>query len=237
MVFQMARVRVEDIESYLGKPVSDPYGRRVGFIVGFFSDSDGNVTSLEVSFSDLELKEITIERFVFDNGEAVLIPEWEFEARMVEGRLERLRKRIVALNDLYAKKEIPRHTYEEFKKKIEDELLKMKEDAKNVRDKLKERLQALDSLIAELEKTATALKMSYLAGEISEKTYKAASEQIKKCMDYTLLERESVKKHIELIEKLEKQPIDIGVAAAQAAPQQAPVQVQNQSIPVVVLES
>ena len=231
----MAHVKVDEIENYLGKPVNDPYGRRIGYIIGFYSDSDGNVTSLEISIGDLEFKEISIDRFEFDNGEVVLIPEWEYEAKKIENRLERLRKRVMALNELYAKKEVTRQAYEEFKKRVDNELIKTKENAKNVRELLKKRLHALEDILIELEKTITSLKMSYLAGEIPEKAYKVAVDQIRKHMDFTQMEKENVKKHLETIEKLEKQPVDLGVKPSENTVE--PIPNENQTLPVVVLET
>ncbi|MET1159967.1 MAG: CdvA-like protein [Thermoprotei archaeon] len=229
----MIRLKVEDVEGYLGKPVNDPYGRRVGFIIGFYSDSDGNVTSLEVSLGDFEFKEISIDRFELDNGNIVLIPEWEYKAKIIENRLQRLRKRMIALNELFSKKEVPKHVYEEFKKKVEDELVKTKEDAKNVRELLKKRLNELEDIMLELEKAMTSIKVSYLAGEIPEKAYREAADQIRKHMEYTELERESLRKHLDKIDSLEKQPL--GLPAKTEAKQD--VSGTEQSLPVVVLEA
>ncbi len=231
----MAYLRIEDIEDYLGKPVNDPYGRRVGYIVGFYSDSDGNVTGLETSFGDFVFKEISIDRFRFENGDIILIPEWEYEAKKIENRLERLRKRITALKELYSKKEIPRYAYEEYKKKLETELIKAKEEAREVKNLLRKRMHELDDIIVELEKTMTSLKVSYLASEIPEKAYKIAADQIRKHLEFSQIEKESVKKHIDKIDSLEKQPIDIGVKPKDTSDQGIPV--QNQSLPVVVLET
>lgn len=228
-------IKIDEIEDYLGKPVNDPYGRRVGYVIGFYSDSDGKITSLEISIGDFNFKEISIDRFEFDNGEIILIPEWEYEAKKIENRLERLRKRIVALNELYAKKEIPRHAYDKFKKKLDNELLKTKEEARNVREILRKRLNELEDIILELEKTLTSLKVSYLAGEIPEKAYKIAADQIRKHIDFAQTEKENVKKHIETIEKLEKQPIDISVKSSETSIE--PIPNENQTLPVVVLES
>jgi len=229
----MLGLRVEEVDSYIGRSVSDPYGRRVGYIIGFYSDSDGNVTSLEVSIGDLEFKEIGVDRFELNNGDIVLMPEWEYEAKLVENRLERLRKRIVALNELYDKKEIPRHTYEEFKKKLEEDLFKTRETAKRVKEVLKKRLYDLDDTILELEKAMTSLKVSYLAGEIPEKAYKTAIDQVRKHMEFTQREKESVKKHLDKIETLERQPIDLGTRARESEEASE----QEQSLPVVVLET
>jgi flagellar hook-basal body complex protein FliE len=227
-------LKVEDIENYLGKPVNDPYGRRVGHIVSFYSDPDGNVVALEISFGDFEFKEVSIDRFNFDSGEIILVPEWEYEAKKIENRLERLKKRVTALEDLYAKKEIPRHTYEVFKKKLDEALVNAKEESKKVKDLLKKRQYELEDIILELEKAMTSLKVSYIAGEVPDKAYKTAADQIRKHIEHAQLEKESVKKHLEKIEVLETQPVDIGVST-NTSEEKAPE--QNQSLPVVVLES
>ncbi len=227
----MTSIKVEFIEGYLGKPVNDPYGRRVGHIVSFYSDPDGNVEALEISFGDFDFKEVPIDRFVFNGGEVILTPEWEYKAKIVENRLERLRKRQTALEDLYAKKEIPRHSYEAFKKKLEEALLDAKEETKDVKAELKKRQAELEDTILELEKAMTSLKVSYLAGEIPDKAYKVAADQIRKHIEHAESEKESVKKHLEKIEVLEKQPISIASPTTEEAIPQ-----QDQAVPVVVLE-
>ncbi|MEM1675055.1 MAG: CdvA-like protein [Desulfurococcaceae archaeon] len=229
----MIHIRIEDVEKYIGKPVNDPYGRRIGYVIGFYSDPDGNVISLEISLGDYEFKEIKVDRFELNNGDLILLPEWEYEVKIIENRLERLRKRIIALNELYAKKEIPKHSYEKYRKTVENELLKTKEDAKNIREVLKKRLNTLDDTIIELEKTMTGLKMCYISGEIPEKAYKTAVDQIRKYIELTQMEKESVKKHLDKIESLEKQPIDIGLKTSEEKVE-AP---SSQGIPVVVVES
>ncbi len=227
----MKSIKVELIEGYLGKPVNDPYGRRIGHIVSFYSDPDGNVTALEISFGDFEFREVPIDRFNFDGGEIILVPEWEYNAMVIENRLERLRKRITALEDLYAKKEVPRNSYETLKKKLEATLMKAKDDAKNVKEELKKRLVELEDTILELEKAMTSLKVSYLAGEVPDKAYKTAADQIRKHMEHAQLEKENVKKHLEKIEALENQPIDIGTVHVEETPS-----TQETALPVVVLE-
>lgn len=229
----MPNLKVEEIENYLGKPVNDPYGRRIGHVVSFYSDPDGNVTALEISFGDFEFEEIGINRFSFENGEIILIPEWEHEAKKIENRLERLRKRVAALEDLYAKKEVPRHTYEAFKKKLDEALMKAKEESKKVKDLLKKRQYELEDIIIELEKALTSLKVSYMAGEVPDKAYKVAADQLRKHLEHAQLEKENVKKHLERIEALENQPVDIGISTS-LSEEKAPE--QNQALPVVVLE-
>ncbi len=225
-------VYVEKVEKYLGQPVKDPYGRVVGHLISFYSDSDGVVTDLEISFGEVAFKQVPIERFKFTSEGIVLIPEWRHEAEKVAKRLERLKKRLHAIEELYAKKEIPRHAYEAFKKKLEDSLSKAKNDAKRVKEALKKKAHELEDTIMELEKAFTSIKMSYIAGEISEKTYKAAADQLRRHLEYADREKEDVKKYIDRIDKLEKQPVHVPSVSSEAT-EEIP---QSQPLPVVVIE-
>ena len=224
-------VLVETVEKYLGQPIKDPYGRVIGHLISFYSDSDGYVTDLEISVGETSFKQISIDRFKFTSDGVIIVPEWQYEAEKVAKRLERLRKRLYAIEDLYAKKEIPRHAYETFKKKLDTELTKVKNDSKKVKEMLKKKIHELEDTIIELEKAFTSVKMSYIAGEVSDKTYKAAAEQLRKYLEYTTDEKEDVKKHLDRIEKLENQPLPAG--GEHEAPS---IPTQESPLPVVVIE-
>ncbi|MCY0868038.1 MAG: CdvA-like protein [Desulfurococcus sp.] len=230
----MLEVTVDKVDEYLGKPVSDPYGRRVGFLVGFYSDSDGKVASFEVSFNDVDFRQISVDRFRIESGNIILIPEWEYNALVLEGRLERVKKRFAGLEELYSRKEIPSYTYEEFKKKLNDTLLKLKEETKSVKETLTKRMHEIEDMIVELEKAVTAVKVSYISGEISEKAYRASMDHLRKSLDILNNEKASVKKHLDKIEALENLPVDTAIkvsVASESAPK------SNQPIQVVLVES
>lgn len=226
-------VSVEMVEKYLGQSIRDPYGRVVGTLVSFYSDSDGYVTDLEVCLGETVFRQIRVDRFKFTSEGIVLKPEWEYEAEKIVQRLERLKKRLHAIEDLYSKKEIPRHAYDLFKKKLEESLVKTKEDAKKVKEMLKKRMNELEDTLVELEKAFTSIKMSYIAGEISDKTYKAAADQLRKHIEYAINEKDGVKKYLERIEKLETQPIDLTPVSPQVEEE---IPSQTQPLPVVVIE-
>lgn len=228
----MMGVKVENIDEFLGKPVNDPYGRRIGYLISFYSDSDGNVTSLEVSIGDFEFKQFPIDRFRFENGSIILLSEWEYNAVLTENRLERLKKRIAALEQLKTNNEVPKHAYEEYKKKLDEMLIKIKEDAKAVKDMLRKRLYEIEDIVVELEKCMTNLKVSYMGGEIPEKSYKMAIDLVRKNMDVVMLEKESVKRHLERIEALETRPEDVIVKKEEGGITQE----SKQPMQVVVLE-
>ena len=226
---------IEKVTECLNKPVVDPYGRRLGFIVSYYSNSDGKVYALEVNFNDTNYKEIPIERFTTSVEGIVLIPEHEYNAMLVENRIRIVKSRIASLEDLYSRKEIPVHVYEQFKKRLEEELTKLKSLAREVKEALRKRIHEIEDLIAEVEKSMSVLKTSYLAGEISEKPYLDALGSMKKSLEILMKEKDSLKKHIDAIESLEALPLAPAISAKQPEKTSIPTQ-QSQPVQVVVVE-
>ncbi len=226
---------IEKAVECLNKPVTDPYGRRLGFIVGYYSNSDGKVYALEVNFSDFDYKEIPIERFTSSIEGIVLVPEHEYNAMLIENRLRIVKARIASLEDLYSRKEIPVHVYEQFKKRLEEELAKLKSSAREVKEALRRRIHEVESLIAEVEKTMGMLKTSYLSGEIPEKPYLDAINSMKKTLEVLVKEKDSLRKHIDIIESLEALPLTPAIGIKQ---QENPIinTQQNQPVQVVLIE-
>ncbi|WFO76131.1 CdvA-like protein [Desulfurococcaceae archaeon MEX13E-LK6-19] len=231
-------ISINFVEKYLGKHVKDPYGRILGTLISFFSDADGNVDAVEVCLGEKNYLQVPIEQVRFVQDSIILIPDWQFEAEKIVKRLEILRKRLYALEDLYAKKEIPRHSYELFKKKLEDEFVKAKEDAKKVKEMLRKKVAELEDTIVELDKAFTSVKMSYIAGEISDKTYKAVADQIRKYLEYAIHEKEDVKRFIDKMEGLETQPLPIQTVNTEEEEEEKDnIPSQEQPMPVVVIDS
>lgn len=226
---------IEKVTECLNKPVVDPYGRRLGFIVSYYSNSDGKVYALEVNFNDINYKEIPIERFTTSVEGIVLIPEHEYNAMLVENRIRIVKSRIASLEDLYSRKEIPVHVYEQFKKRLEEELTKLKSLAREVKETLRKRIHEIEDLIAEVEKSMSVLKTGYLAGEISEKPYLDALSSMKKSLEILMKEKDSLKKHIDAIESLEALPLAPAISAKQPEKTPLPTQ-QSQPVQVVVVE-
>lgn len=227
------RVDVAKLSEYLGKPVFDPYGRRVGYVVGMYSDVDGKVISLEVNMNDYEYREIPIDRFNVVQESIILLPEHEYKAILVENRLKIVKSRLASLEDLYARKEIPTHAYESLKKRLESEITTVKSLAKEVKDALRKRIHEVEDQIAEIERTTAALKTTYLAGEIPEKHYLAAIDMLRKSLEMFTREKEALKKHLDLIESLESMP---SAPAIGLASQEKTGQGENHPLQVVVVE-
>ncbi len=225
---------IETIGECLGKPVVDPYGRRLGYIVSYYSDADGRIKGLEININDVEYREVSIERIQVGQSGIILIPEYEYDAIVVENRLKNVKSRLASLEELYSKKEIATHVYEAQKKKLEEELAVIKARAKEVKDALRNRLHEVEEQIAEIEKAMGALKTGYLAGEIQDKPYLTALDIMKKTMEMFLKEKDNIKKHLDKIESLEALPVS-PVIGLQQTKEQSKGQ-SSQPMNVVVIE-
>ena len=210
---------VDEVERYIGLEVKDPYGRKVGRIVAVYSEVDGSVTGVELEVNEDTFTTIPVSRIrINDDGELQIIPEWKAEALSLIKQLDKAKRRIKALDDLYSKNEIPRHAYDEFRKKVERSLSMLKIKAKEVKQMLKKRTNQLEDTIIQIEKAITALKMSYLAGELSEKGYKTAIEALRQAKDKAVEEKEDIKKILSRIENLEREPVEIKIPSSRSKP-------------------
>ena len=200
---------VETFEKYVGQSIKDPYGRYVGVIAGFYSEIDSTISYVNVEFTDGSFAKLPVNRFEFEPDSVVLVPEWKAQALDVKRKLEITKKRIKALDDLYAKGEIAKHAYDEFKKKLEADLGKLKIESREVRKMLQSRLRELERQVEELEKAHASLKMVFFAGEISEPTFKRATDIIKRSIEKCDAEKKDIKASISELEKIETTPISL----------------------------
>ncbi|MEM0020808.1 MAG: CdvA-like protein [Fervidicoccaceae archaeon] len=209
---------VDNLDKYVGQKVKDPYQRVIGSLASLYSDIDGNVKAVEVLFGDSYFKTVQADRVLIQKDEIVLLPDWKYSALRVIERLERARRRAKALDDLYAKGEIARSAYEEFKGQVSRDLDSLKKEANEAKEMIKKRIGELEDQIVEIEKAITALKMSYIAGEIGERGYKPAADILRQNKDRNLEEKNEAKRILDLIAKLETQNLDIDAVLKEISP-------------------
>ncbi len=207
---------IENVASYLGQPVYDIYGRKIGVIVSVYSDVDGTVTALEVMTNDAVYETIPAERFEYDSDGLKLLPEWLVNAKKVEKKLDVLRKRVRALEELHKKGEVPEHAYKELKDKLWREFEKVKADAKALKEALRKRSYELENFVLHIEKAMTHLMVSYTAGEIPEQGFKNSMDMLRYAKQAAIAEKKAIEEHVALITKLEREALNATSAEGEA---------------------
>ncbi|HDI02345.1 MAG TPA: hypothetical protein ENF93_01730, partial [Ignisphaera sp.] len=198
---------IENVAPYLGQPIYDIYGRKVGTLVSVYSDVDGTVTALELMMNDAVYETLPAERFEHTSEGLKVVPEWLATVKKVEKKLDVLRKRVKALEDLHKKGQVPEHAYKELRDKLSKEFEKAKGDSKHMKEVLRKRIYELENFVLHIEKAMTHLMVSYTAGELPEQGFKNSMDLLRYAKHTALEEKKDVEKHLSLLEKLEQEAI------------------------------
>ncbi len=204
MVWSMV-VTIDQIEKFMGQNIKDEYGRIVGKILTVFTDVSGIVESIEIAYNDLNLERVDSERIKLTPDGVIILADWKVKAVSTENKLDRVRRRIRAVEELYRKGSIPGHAYEEIKAKLEAQFKTIKEEVRKVKDILRRRANDLEDQIIRLEKDISNLLVLYMSNEVSESSYKAAIDYLRDAKARNAEEKKDVEKHLDLISKLESE--------------------------------
>lgn len=199
-----APLLVDTVQGLIGETVYDPYGRVIGSLVSFESDVDGTVQNIvvenqykEISFIPSEAVEIT------EAGRVIVLPDWRVTANRVLSSYQRALKRLRGLEDMYSRGEIPSTVYRSLREKLDKSLARLKDEAKKLRGMITDRMHEIEDSNLKLDRAIANLKVSYIAGEISEKAYKVAIERLRSAKESNAREIEDLKEVKSKLEALE----------------------------------
>jgi len=226
-------VTMDVVAPVIGQTLTDPYGRKIGVLVSAYSDIEGNVTSIEIMINDSQYETLPAERLEQTVEGLKVLPQWLVEAKKLERKLDILKKRLKAMEELYKKGQIPAHAYRELKERYTKEVEKIRVDSKNLRDVLRKRIYELENFIIHIEKAMTHLMVNYTAGEIPESGFKISADLMRFARQAAIEEKKDVEKHTGLIEKLEQELMSIVTSEEESSIAASSVQ-QDQSEPIAV---
>jgi len=246
-----ARLTIDALQEFIGENVFDPYGRVVGRLVSPDSDVDGTIVSVAVEDEGKKIRFIEGRALRVEEGKLVAWPEWKVTAAEVIANYQRALKRIRGLDDMYSKSEIPSAIYHEMRKRLSTKIEELKGRARKLKNMIIERMREIEDENLSLDRAIANLKMSYLAGELTEKAYKTAIEMLRGAKDSNARELEDLKATKAKLEALESGAIALAkpkqeekkhyeekheqpAAPAKPAPVTAPEAIQP--IPVKLIE-
>jgi hypothetical protein len=204
-----ARLTIDAVQEFIGDNVYDPYGRVVGRLVSPDSDVDGTLLSVAVEDEHREIRFIDGRALRLEDGKLVAWPEWKVLAAEVISNYQRALKRIRGLDEMYSRNEVPSAIYHEMRKKLSKKIDEIKQKANKLKTMIVDRMHEIEDANLSLDRAIANLKMSYLAGELSEKAYKSAIEMLRSAKDSNARELEDLKATKAKLESLES-----GAAAA-----------------------
>jgi len=201
-------VSYEVLTKFIGQKIKDIYGREFGYLIHVYSEIDGTITGVEVSQGSSFIT-IEPERIKTDGDTILILPDWKAEAMRILNFMEKIRKRQRALEELYNKQEIPKSEYDDMRRKLDTEMIKLKDNQNKLKGKLKSRLNEIEDQLNHIDKAIISLKMSYISSEIPETAYKNSMELLRQSKESFTLERDDIKKTLDKLDSLDKETIEL----------------------------
>ncbi|BCU68497.1 hypothetical protein HS7_19340 [Sulfolobales archaeon HS-7] len=224
----------DEISKYVGQKVKDIYGREFGLIVNVYTEIDGTVTGIEaIVGKDVVTLEPSMLRA--EDEKVYVLPEWKADAIRIMTLMEKTRRRQRALEELYGKGDISKGMYDEMKRKLDTEALKLKDDYVKLKNKLKSKINEIDDQLLHIEKALAMLKMNYISNEVPETSYKLSVDALRQSRDAYSLEKDDIRKTLDKMESIDKDSLDVKpIASASEKKEEAQFQMP---IPVKVTPS
>jgi len=209
--------RLEEIAPSVGGDVFDEYGRVIGVLVSFSSNVDGFVEYVEVKITDRGIERIEGDRIKVKDGKVIAIPVWKHNAVQLIEALDRAYRRRKALESISGN-ELPADVVDKLRRKLDDEIKKLKIKAEESKKEIKKRIDEIDDESLHVASAIALLQMTYFAGEVSERNYTRGMNHLRKLKNSLADEKEDAKK---VLDKLEK---TIEAATITREPVKKPVQ-------------
>lgn len=226
------------ISRFIGQKVKDIYGRDFGMILNVYTEIDGSVIGIEASISN-EVHTLDPYRLRVEDDKLFILPEWKAEASRVLGLMDKARRRQRAIEELYNKGDVSKSMYDDMKRKVDSEVLKLKDDYVKLKNKLKNKLNEIDDLLLHVDKAMAMLKMNYISNEIPENAYKTSIEYLRQVKESSSLEKDDIRKTLDRMDSLDKESMDakpLGSQISQEDRRKEETQLQP-PIPVKVINS
>lgn len=218
----MSSITYDQIANYVGSVVTDIYGKKVGVLVSFDAEIDGTVKSIQIYMNDEEVVTIPASRVEVGADGVKILPEWLFAAKQVERKLDVLKRRLKALDELHTRGEITDEEFADLKGKIDVELEKVKNESKAVKELMRKRAKDLETQVAIFDKVMLNTKTLFLSGDVNEKAFKVSVDLLKGSKQKLVDEKKDIEKHILLIERLESELFSVPQKAPEAPIAMAP---------------
>ncbi len=200
----------DNLEGKVGSIVLDPYGRKVGILVGFSSDFNSYVERVSILvFGDGKIHDYKPEAIEIRNGIVILKPEWKVSAERVATQYIKAVKKLEAVKEMHRKGEITREIYDQFAKKLEASIKRLRDEMVKVKELMKRRKSTLEAELDSIKVSRVNLRMALYAGELSRDDYNKAWDKLN---DH----EEKVKKEIDDINNMLKRLEELEIRAVEA---------------------
>lgn len=198
----MNQLSESELKSFLGRRISDAYGRNLGRIIGVKLNNFGEMEEVELEKGSGELDRIPVEQLTINGEGMTAISKWKVEVESLMKEIDSAQRRLNALSTLTKGEEMPKSLYEELLRKQEADLTNLKEKKSLAVKVLQSRSRDLDRQVEELTKTLIEIRAGKWSSDFSKKAYEVASKSIEPNLEFVTRERKELASYLEKLTKL-----------------------------------
>jgi hypothetical protein len=163
---------------YIGKPVSDDYGRVIGTVASFAVSPNGRFSAVFVEQGDGEFMRYPSEQFKNDGENIILLPSIKLRVKTLCDEIPLIWRKNQALSELNDKKKIPLEMFDELHKNFEGALNQLKSEAQTNLGNIGTQISRCNQQTRELNSALVHLEIEKEIGRIDESSYQTALEMI-----------------------------------------------------------
>jgi len=198
----MNQLSESELKSFLGRRISDAYGRNLGRIIGVKLNNFGEMEEVELEKGSGELDRIPVEQLAITGEGMTAISKWKVEVESLIKEIDSAQRRLNALSTLIKGEEMPKSLYEELLRKQEADLTNLKEKKSLAVKVLQSRSRDLDRQVEELTKTLIEIRAGKWSSDFSKQAYEVASKSIEPNLEFVTRERKELASYLEKLTKL-----------------------------------
>ncbi len=211
----------------IGKKVVDSYGKRIGKIIGFSTDSLKNISSFGIERNDGGFMKCDTTEVILDQDLVKINSSWRLKAESLASEVTLTIKKISALHELKNDVEVSKHIYDTLQSGFEAEKKTILDRRRNLKDRLKERLSAIHAQLKEVYEFIAYVKISYHIGDIDEETYQRSYISFQLMIDKLLSEEDDIKFALNIVTKnISMLPPEPLISLPSSEPQLMPIKLR-----------
>lgn len=180
-------------KEFIGKKVVDSYGWKIGKVIGFSTDSPENVTYFGIELNNGGFMKCKSSEMIHEHDSVTINNSWRIKADALANEVALTMKKISALNELKNDVEVSRKIFDNLESGFDSEKKGLLERRRFLKDRLQERMAAINSQLAEVYEFITYIKINHQLGEIDEETYQHSYISFQLMIDKLVSEEDEIK--------------------------------------------
>ena len=191
-----------EAKAFLGKGITDVYGRALGRIIGVNRNQFGEMEGLEVESQGGNVIDVPSKSIMLTPKTITAAPEWKVDAHELTSEIATVKKRIVALEGLRDKGDVDREIYEELLEAQRSGYLSKIKQTEALVGSIRSRLERTNNQLTSLTKHLVNAKLDYQSGEIDEASMKLAVGSIEPSLKPLIAEKNDLSSTLKTLEDM-----------------------------------